>query len=121
MSSTTTSNSSVCGRIQLKTNANETFQGDEILYIAVRDSLRYDAECIELGCRTIVLEKQQKFPIDFQCFYDPNLAHMKFDEIKTIPGGITLSATIERNGQLLFTNDTDLQLAEHVEITLVKI
>lgn len=111
---------SVHGQVKLK-DQTETFNGDEILFIAVRDSLRYDAECIELGLRTINLEKGQKAPIFYQCSYDPNLAHMKFDEIKSIPGGITLSAGIERNGQLLYTNDTDSPLADQVDITLVKI
>lgn len=108
----------VRGKITLK-EANVAFHGDEILYICVRDSLRYDVECIELGSTCISLQKKQQWPIDYQCSYDPDRAHMKFDEIKSIPGGITLSATIERNGQLLFTNFTDLPLASEVNIELM--
>jgi uncharacterized lipoprotein YbaY len=110
----------VHGQIKIKGEPAH-FQGDETLYISVRDTLRYDAECIELGSINIPLYPGQKMPINYQCSYDPNKAHMKFEEIKTIPGGITLSATIERNEQLLYANDTDLPLAEEVDIVLVKI
>jgi uncharacterized lipoprotein YbaY len=110
----------VHGQIKIK-GEQTNFHGDEILYISVRDTLRYDAECIVLGSTSICLEKGQKFPIDYRCLYDPNKAHMKFEQIKTIPGGITLSASIERNEQLLYRNDTDLPLAEEVDIELVKV
>jgi uncharacterized lipoprotein YbaY len=110
----------VHGQIKIK-GEQPNFHGDEILYISVRDTLRYDADCIELGSTNIHLQKGQQMPINYRCSYDPNKAHMKFEQIKTIPGGITLSATIERNEQLLYTNDTDLPLAEQVDIELVKV
>ncbi len=110
----------VHGQIKLK-GEQANFRGDEILYISVRDTLRYDADCIVLGSTTIRLQKGQQLPINYQCLYDPNKAHMKFEQIKTIPGGITLSASIERNEQLLYKNDTDLPLAEEVDIELVKV
>jgi uncharacterized lipoprotein YbaY len=110
----------VHGQIKIK-GEQANFNGDEILYVSVRDTLRHDAECIELGSTNISLHKGQQMPITYQCSYDPNKAHMKFEQIKTIPGGITLSASIERNEQLLYANDTDLPLAEEVNIQLVKI
>jgi uncharacterized lipoprotein YbaY len=110
----------VHGQIKIKGD-QANFHGDEILYISVRDSLRHDTECIELGSTNINLRKGQQMPISYQCSYDPNKAHMKFEQIKTIPGGITLQASIERNEQLLYVNDTDRSLAEEVNIELVKI
>ena len=110
----------VHGQVKIK-GEEAKFHGDEILCVSVRDTLRYDAECIVLGSTNIRLQPGQTMPIYFQCSYDPNKAHMKFEQIKTIPGGITLSASIERNEQLLYTNDTDLPLAEEVEIELVKV
>ncbi|CAF2392824.1 unnamed protein product [Rotaria sp. Silwood2] len=110
----------VHGQIKIK-GEQVDFNGDEILDVSVRDTLRYDAECIILGSTNIRLHKEQQMPIKYQCYYDPNKAHMKFEQIKSIPGGITLSASIERNGQLLYANDTDLPLAEEVNIELVKI
>ncbi|CAF3232158.1 unnamed protein product [Rotaria socialis] len=111
---------SVHGQIKIK-GEKAYFRGDEILCISVRDTLRYDAECIVLGSITIRLEQGHKMPIIYRCLYDPKKAHMEFDQIKSIPGGITLSATIERNDQLLYANNTDLPLAEEVDIELVKI
>jgi uncharacterized lipoprotein YbaY len=110
----------VHGQIKIK-GEQANFHGDEILHISVRDTLRHDAECIELGSTNINLHKNHQMPINYQCSYDPNEAHMKFEQIKTIPGGITLSARIERHEQLLYANDTDLPLAEEVDIELVKI
>jgi uncharacterized lipoprotein YbaY len=110
----------VHGQIKIK-GEQPNFHGDEILYVFVRDTLRYDAECIVLGSTNIRLKKGQQMPINYQCLYDPNKAHMKFEEIKTIPGGITLSASIERNEELLYKNDTDLPLSEEVDIELVKV
>jgi uncharacterized lipoprotein YbaY len=110
----------VHGQIKIK-GEQPNFYGDEILYISVRDSLRHDRECIELGSRTIYLKKRQLFPIDYLCFYDPYKAHMKFNEIIKIPGGITLSARIERNDQLLYINNTDTALADNIDILLVKV
>ncbi|CAF0722380.1 unnamed protein product [Rotaria sordida] len=111
---------SVHGQIKIK-GEQPNFHGDEILDMSVRDTLRYDAECIVLGSTNILLNKGQQMPIKYQCFYDPDKAHMKFEQIKSIPGGITLSASIERNGQLLYANNTDLPLAKEVNIELVKI
>lgn len=116
----TTIKNRVHGQIKIK-GEQANFRGDEILYISVRDTLRHDADCIELGSTAIYLEKGQRMPINYQCSYDPNKAHMKFEQIKTIPGGITLSASIERDKQLLYTNDTDFPLAEEVDIELVKV
>ncbi|CAF2814806.1 unnamed protein product [Rotaria sp. Silwood2] len=110
----------VHGRITIK-GEQPKFYGDEILYISVRDSLRHDAPCIELGSQTIRLYREQSIPIDYQCLYDPYRAHMKFSEIKTIPGGITLSARIERNEKLLYINDTDIPLVDNIDIQLVKV
>jgi hypothetical protein len=110
----------VYGEIKIK-GIQPIFHGDEILYISVRDSLRHDVDCIELGSKMIFLKKEQLLPIDYQLFYSPYRAHMKFDEIKTIPGGITLSARIERYDQLLYINNTSIPLAKHVDIQLVKI
>ena len=110
----------VHGQIKLR-DEQANFQGDEILYVFIRDTLRHDADCIELGSTNIRLHKGQQMPINYQCLYDPNKAHMKFEQIKSIPGGITLSASIERNEQLLYVNNTDLSLAEEVNIELVKI
>jgi uncharacterized lipoprotein YbaY len=116
----TSANNQVHGQIKIK-GEKPFFQGDEILYVSVRDSLRHDIECIELGSTTIHLDKGQSIPIDYRCFYDPDKAHMKFKEIKTIPGGITLAARIERNDQLLYVNDTDISLADYIDIQLVKV
>ena len=110
----------VHGQVKIK-GEQANFHGDEILYISVRDTLRYDADCIVLGSINIPLQKGQQMPINYQCSYDPNKAHMKFEQIKTIPGGITLSASIERNDKLLYANDTDLPLAEEIDIELVKV
>jgi len=117
---TTTIKNRVHGQINIR-DEQPNFHGDEILYIGVRDTLRHDAECIELGSVKIRLQKGQKMPINYQCSYDPYKARMNFQQIKTIPGGITLLASIERNDQLLYTNNTDLPLAEEVDIQLVKI
>jgi uncharacterized lipoprotein YbaY len=116
----TTIKNRVHGQITIK-GEQPNLRGDEILYISVRDSLRHDMECIELGSQTIQLKRGQVFPIDYRCLYDPKKAHMKFEEIKPIPGGITLSARIERNEQLLYINDTDIPLADDIDIQLVKI
>jgi uncharacterized lipoprotein YbaY len=97
------------------------FHGDEILHISVRDTLRHDAECIEMGYTNIRLRAGQQMPINYECSFDPDKAHMKFDQIKSIPGGVTLSARIERNEQLLYINDTSLSLADKVDIELVKV
>ena len=110
----------VRGQIKIK-NEQPNFHGDEILYISVRDSLRHDVPCIELGSKSLHLYRGQSLPIDYQCSYEPNRAHMKFEEIKTIPGGVTLSARIERNEQLLYINDTDVPLADNIDIELVKV
>ncbi|CAF0769178.1 unnamed protein product [Adineta steineri] len=110
----------VHGQITIK-GEQANFHGDEILYISVRDSLRHDAECIELGSISINLYNGQRLPIYYQCSYEPKRAHMNFDQIKSIPGGITLSASIERNDKLLYVNDTDISLAEDVDIELVKV
>ena len=110
----------VHGQIKIK-GEQPFFHGDEILYISVRDSLRHDVECIELGSKTIRLYRKQFLPIDYQCLYDPYRAHMKFEQIKTIPGGITLSARIERYEQLLYVNDTNIPLAHKIDIQLVKV
>ncbi|CAF0779954.1 unnamed protein product [Adineta ricciae] len=113
-------NNRVYGQVTIK-NEHDNFRGDETLYISVRDSLRHDAECIELGSTTIQLRQGQRMPINYQCTFDPNKAHMKFEQIKSIPGGITLSASIERKDQLLYVNDTNLPLADEVDIQLVKV
>ena len=110
----------VHGQIRIKGEPIE-FLGDETLHVAIRDSLRYDTECIELGSRSIRLTAGQMMPLNYRCYYDPNKAHMKFEQIKTIPGGITLTAFIERNDQLLFVNTTDLSLADFVDIELVRV
>lgn len=110
----------VQGQIHIKDQSID-FQGNEILYISIRDSLRHDIECVELGSQTIQLNKNQTFPIAYRCFYDPRKTHMKFDEMKMIPGGITLSATIERDEQILFINETDLPLADQIDIQLIKV
>lgn len=111
---------SVHGKVTFK-DENVQFLGNETLYIAVRDSLRYDADCIELGSISLPLIKGQKLPIMYRCDFDPDRAHMTFAQIKSIPGGVTLSATVERNGQLLYTNHTDLPLAAEVNIELVRV
>lgn len=116
----TTIKHEVHGQIRIKGDPVK-FQGDELLHVSVRDTLRYDAECIELGSRTIRLTQDQTMPMNYRCYYDPRKAHMKFEEIKTIPGGITLTAYIERNDQLLYANNTDLPLADQVDIDLVKL
>ncbi|CAF1464537.1 unnamed protein product [Rotaria magnacalcarata] len=116
---TTSINYRVTGHITFK-GEQPKFCGDEILHISVRDSLRYDIPCIELGSKTILLYRGQQLPIYYQCYYEPNKAHMKFEELKTIPGGVTLSAQIERNDQLLYVNNTDIPLAEYKDIPLVK-
>ncbi|CAF3583860.1 unnamed protein product [Rotaria sordida] len=108
------------GQITIK-GEQPKFHGDEILYISIRDSLRHDVPCIELGSKTIYLYQEQSLPIDYQCLYDPYKAHMKFSELKTIPGGITLSAHIERNDKLLYINNTDIPLADNINIQLVKV
>jgi uncharacterized lipoprotein YbaY len=108
------------GQIKIK-GKQPNFHGDEILYISVRDSLRHDAECIELGSKTIRLYRGQSVPVDYQFFYDPKKAHMKFEEIRTIPGGVTLVARIERNEELLYINDTGIPLANNVDIDLVEV
>ncbi|CAF0834414.1 unnamed protein product [Adineta steineri] len=106
---------------QIIINNNEpNFNGDEILYISIRDSLRHEIDCIELGSKVIHLSKGQSMPIKFQCLYDPTKACMKFEEIKTIPGGITLAATIERNETILYINNTNISLGENINIPLVK-
>ncbi|CAF1216708.1 unnamed protein product [Rotaria magnacalcarata] len=110
----------VHGQINIK-GEKAYFRGDEILCVSVRDTLRYDEECIILGSIAARLEQGQKMPLIYRCFYDPKKAHMEFDQIKSIPGGITVSATIERNDQLLYATDTDLRLAEEVDIELVKV
>lgn len=110
----------VHGQIKIQ-GAPAKFRGNETLHVCVRDTLRYDVECVELGSRTIRLTPGQAMPMNYRCYYDPSKAHMKFEQIKTIPGGITLSAYIERDEQLLYTNITDLSLAERVDIDLVKI
>lgn len=117
---TTSILNSVHGQIKIK-GEQPKFDGNEILYVCVRDTLRYDADCIELGSTNIPLTKEQRMPIHYQCFYDPTKAHMNFQQIKSIPGGITLSASIERNDELLYANDTDHPLADEVNIQLVKI
>lgn len=117
---TTSIENRIQGQIQIK-DEHPNLQGNEILYISIRDSLRHDAECIELGSQTIDLNKDQQFPMEYHCSYDPTKTHMKFEEMKTIPGGITVSATIERNDQILFINETDLPLADHIDIQLVKV
>ncbi|UJR35380.1 hypothetical protein I4U23_028137 [Adineta vaga] len=110
----------VHGQITIK-DEQENFQGNEILYISVRDSLRHDVECIELGSTTIHLRQGQQMPIQYQCIFDPSKAHMKFEQIKSIPGGITLSASIERNDKLLYINDTNIPLDDEIDIELVKV
>lgn len=110
----------VHGQIRIK-GGPVKFRGDETLFVSVRDTLRYDAECIELGTRSINLTPGQTLPMYYRCYYDPNKAHMKFEQIKTIPGGITLSAFIERDEKLLYVNTTDLSLADCVDIELVPI
>ncbi|CAF1300788.1 unnamed protein product [Rotaria sp. Silwood1] len=110
----------VRGRITIK-GEQPKFNGDEILYVSVRDSLRHDVPCIELGSQTIRLYRGQSLPIHYQFLYDPYKAHMKFSELKSIPGGITLSAGIERNENLLYINDTDISLADNIDIQLVKV
>ena len=110
----------VQGQIHIKDEQSH-FQGNEILYISIRDSLRHDIECIELGSQTVHLNKNQQFPMEYRCFYDPMKTHMKFEEMKMIPGGITLSATIERDDQILFINETDLPIADRIDIQLVKV
>lgn len=111
---------SVHGQIKIK-GEQANFRGDETLCIAVRDTLRYDADCIVLGSVSMQLVKGQKLPIRYRCLYDPKKAHMDFNQIKSIPGGITLLATIERNEELLYANDTDIPLAEEIDIELVKV
>ncbi|UJR10512.1 hypothetical protein I4U23_014715 [Adineta vaga] len=109
----------VYGQIFIKDD-HPTFTGDEMLYIFVRDSLRHETDCIELGSKTIQLHRGQSMPILFQCLYNPNQAHMKFNEIKTIPGGVTLAATIERNDEILYINSTDIPLNDNIDIQLIK-
>ena len=110
----------VRGQITIR-GVRPSFQGNEVLYVAVRDTLQHDADCIELGSIEIPLRKGQSMPIDYQFSYEPRKAHMKFDELKRIPGGITLCALIERNGELLYANNTDSALAEHVDMEVVNI
>jgi len=109
----------VQGQIMIK-DEQPSFRGDEILYIFVRDSLRHEMDCIELGSKIIRLSQGQSTPINFQILYNPNNAHMKFEEIKTIPGGVTLAATIERNENILYINNTNIALGENIDINLVK-
>lgn len=111
---------SVHGQIKIK-GLQPYFYGDEILYISIRDSLRHELPCIELGSRIINLYRGQRLPIDFRCFYDPDKARMKFAELKTIPGGITISVHIERNEQLLYVNERDLGLTDYANIQLVEV
>ena len=110
----------VRGQITIR-GERPSFQGNEVLYVAVRDTLRHDADCIELGSIEIPLQKGERMPIDYQFSYEPRRAHMKFDELIRIPGGITLCALIERNGELIYANNTDAALAEQVDIQLVNI
>lgn len=109
----------VYGQILIKDD-QPSFTGDEILYIFVRDSLQHDVDCIELGSKTIQLRPGQAMPIYFQCAYNPNQAHMNFEEMKVIPGSLTLSATIERNDEILYINNTDTPLLDRIDIHLVK-
>ena len=109
----------VYGQIRIKGD-QPTFAGDEILHIFVRESLQHDVDCTELGSKTIQLRRGQTMPIYFQCFYNPNQAHMNFEEIKAIPGGLTISATIERNDEILYINNINTPLLDHIDIQLVK-
>ncbi|CAF0867598.1 unnamed protein product [Adineta ricciae] len=109
----------VYGQILIKDD-QPTFTGDEILYIFVRESLQHDVDCTELGSKTIQLHRGQAMPIYFQCLYNPNQAHMNFEEIKAIPGGLTISVTIERNDEILYINNINTPLLDHINIQLVK-
>ena len=99
------------GKISIK---NEQIQltGNEKLYISIRDSLRHDIDCIEIGLQIIHLRQGQQFPIDYQCSYDPNKTQMKFEQLRTIPGALTISAMIEQDEQILYINDTDIPFEE---------
>jgi uncharacterized lipoprotein YbaY len=110
----------VHGQIRLQ-GEQMTFNGDETLHVCVRDTLRYDVDCIELGSRHVRLSSEQILPIDYRCYFDPKRAHMKFEQLKTIPGAITLTAFIERNEQLLYVNTTDYSLADRVDIELIQL
>lgn len=107
------------GKISIK---NEQIQltGNEKLYISIRDSLRHDIDCIEIGLQIIHLRQGQQFPIDYQCSYDPNKTQMKFEQLRTIPGALTISAMIEQDEQILYINDTDIPFADECDIQLIK-
>lgn len=113
-------NNLVSGQIRIK-GIQPYFYGNEILYISIRDSLQHDKDCIELGSKIIYLNRGELFPIYYQCFYNPYKAHMKFKELLTIPGGVTISAQIERYEQLLYSTNTDIPLGRYVDIQLVKL
>lgn len=110
----------VHGQVTIQGEQHTRLSGDEMLHISVRDALRHDQDWIELGSKSIPLKREQRFPIDYRCYYDPNQTQMKFEEIKTIPGALTVSARIEKNERILFINNTDRSLAGKCDIQLVK-
>ncbi|CAF1075934.1 unnamed protein product [Rotaria sordida] len=79
----------------------DTFNGNEILAIAVQNTARMDASAISLGEQQITLKKGEKFPISFNVEYDEEAAS------KVPDYGFTLRARIEDDkGNLLYINDT---------------
>ena len=105
----------VRGKVVSAGHAADVFNGDEILEVSVVDASRMDVSSILLGQQRIQLNPSQRFPIRFQFYYDKSRAGQGF-------GGLTMQARItNRNGQLLYINDTHTSLTDNVKIDVKRV
>lgn len=100
----------VSGKVVSSSSHGMAFTGNEILEVSVVDASRMDAPSVVLGRQQIQLQPTQGFPIRFQFYYDKSRAGPGF-------GGEIMQARItNRNGQLLYINDTRTPLTSGVKI-----
>jgi len=91
------------------------FQGNETLIVSAEDTSRACAASISHGQQSISLQRGQKFPIKFYLPFDKSSA-------EKVPGGLTVNARIEdKNGKLLYINDTRTKLVDNVQIEVIKV
>lgn len=109
------SESTVKGKVTFPAGNAEPFQGNETLKVSVVDASRADAASKSLGVQNIQLKSGQSFPVDFEVSYNKSNAGPG-------PDGLLINARLEgEGGKLLYINDTRTQVADGVEIKVIKI
>ncbi|CAF1130207.1 unnamed protein product [Didymodactylos carnosus] len=113
-------NGSVIQGKVISNDLTRIFRGDEILSVSINDTSVADAPSRTLAKQVIQLHRGQQFPIRYTVIFNKSRMPMDLNRL-VASGGITMSATIERSGQLLYINDTRISLKNNRRIPVIRV